>query len=176
MTMSDDLLKEIDIVAREMTTGEPSNDLRARVSARLDAPARSHRGRAWIWIPTAAAAMAAIVLYLTSTPPVDGGRSGVERIAEPPVLSGASQPALPGGAPAPVVATAPVPRARSTPQSGVARANPVETHELEFDGARIDVAALNETEPITTSSLTNDPIALDAMETVPPLAVTPLSN
>jgi hypothetical protein len=165
-----DLDRTIDTVARQMTAGEPSANLRARVIDRLETP-RATRRLLWIGVPIAAAATLVIALVV-----MRGWRSGVERAPEL-VAQNPTPSVAPPRAPvtvAPAIAadgsTATVSRIRrrtsderrpASPPSDVAALAPEG-----LDVTSIELTAINPAESIR----------LPRLETIEPIAVQPIGD
>src|SRR5262245_10444226 len=92
---SDRLDRAIDDVARRMTAGAPSTDLRTRVLARLeehDAPWWPGR-LAWLAAPLAAAAIIVLVVFLRTHQDANGGTKNVTHA--PPIAQISDRPLPP---------------------------------------------------------------------------------
>jgi hypothetical protein len=178
---NDRIDRAIDDVARRMTEGAPSADLKARVLSRLDRleSAASWRWRlVWIAAPLAAAAA---VIFMVFAARFDRGSEN--RGSRPAVARGSDQPLPPTmhqepaqklnrleeprpRAAATVARTgvAPAPRSLPTPSDVEALAPP----QLEVPSIALPSMAIGE---IPTTS-----IAIDPLETITPIAVTPIGE
>jgi hypothetical protein len=177
--MSDDLLNEIDDIAREMTAGDPPSRMRARVMARIARPSpggfgaarRRFRG-AWVWAPIGAAAAVALAIYLMPAGSPDAPTiADVETprapaVPPPPV---AADPVRPPTSPAPAAPPQLVSVPAVPPVSGFSRTDDVAR--LEFEPLPIELPPLEEAGPIALTDLASDSILLEPLEEIAPIAV-----
>lgn len=175
--------RAIDEVAREMTAGEPSADLRARVTARIDAAGNMGAqrvqpgGRAWrLAFASAAFAAVAIVLlavfaYRENRPIVRGpGPSGAGLSAGHPLTADSARQGRPtesAGRPGADVPGAIEP-ARSVPARHRLAITPSPIDQLA--PPRIDVA------PLAIDDLDAPPLDVPPLESIAPIEVAPLGQ
>jgi len=152
MTSDNEIDRAIDLVAREMSTGDASANLRARVLAGIESP------RPFAWRPLAAAAAVAAALIMAVVLP--RGR----------VPSPIQAPARAGVEPAPPAAsrTDAQGERRNADKSRAGHARPLRSVVNPFSE---DPLTEN---PLVMESIGTDPIALEQLPSIAPIAVTPL--
>ena len=184
MTNSDERTDAlIDDVAGRMTEGAPAADFTARVLQRIDARQPRLRWR-WVWVaaPLAATAVFLIAMQVVRLKaPLDVTRGGPERV-EGPDTTGAKPDAAektPTAVDAPSMvrltpdATDTRPRV-TRPTRDVAEDRTASTIDA-LAPPRLDVARLDVT-PLEASVASADSIEVDHLETIAPIAVTPLGT
>jgi hypothetical protein len=184
--VSDRLDRTIDEVARQMTDGTPSADLKRRVRARIaehDARSRPRR-LAWLAAPVAAAAAIVLAVFLWSLQPTERGVGTVTRtpsVARTPDVplppdrplsstplpetvraTGQTQASADGTTTA--RGTAPSPRPLRAP-SDIERMAPPS-----LEVASIAVPSL------TISDITTPSIAVEPLKTIAPIALSPIGE
>jgi hypothetical protein len=165
-----DLDSAIDAVAREMTAGEPSGDLRARVLDGIAGGRRPSPLPRWSWAAAAAVLAVAAGVWVVNRPPGAPGE---------PVRVAASRPSAPSGTP-PVTEPAATP-APATPDTAApvrtARASaPPAARPVESDAAADahHVPALAEIDPLSFAAVEPAPLRVGAVEVAALTAIPPI--
>ena len=171
MPMWDDAIdRAIDEIAREMTTGEPHGDLRARVMARVDGDAdRARRFQPSVWFAATAIVLVALVAYRETRPPdVRLKPDTTNAVRRPgPVGPGETTATSPPAATAAGPTGPALPRARRL----VIPPSPIDA----LAPPPLDVAPLA-IDDLDASPLDVQPLDLQSLNPVAPIAVTPLGN
>jgi hypothetical protein len=158
----------IDDVARRMTEGAPASELAARVLQRIDERQQPSRRRrmAWVAVPIAAAAVALIALQVARLKPDVASVPTGSRSNLPSAVAPAPEPAgLPERNGADVRS---VDRLRPDSADTMADSSVDALAPPPLDAPRLDV------EPLDAGITTPDPLDLEHLEDVAPIAVTPL--
>jgi hypothetical protein len=166
-----DLDRAIDTVARRMTAGEPSADLRARVVDRLGERDATRR---WIWIavPVAAAATIVIALFVARdrhTPAVTPLATVAADRTAPPSTTAAAPTVADAHVATPDRATARTTQRPTRLSTQPLHAPPSEVATLAPDVLSVTSIQLTAIEPAES-------IRLPRLETIEPIAVPPIGE
>jgi hypothetical protein len=160
----------VDAALRRMVAGAGPPDLRARVMARLDEPARPRPPR---WIALAAAAGIAVAVAGVALLRIAPGREPIPATGPPPASTRPAAPtaAAVAGATRPPVPTVPPAPAHARPR----RAEPPPAEGAPFDlDAGMDVEPI-EVAPLAVAPISGERIAVNAL-TIERMEIEPLAE
>src|SRR5262245_57940863 len=170
---NDRLDRVIDDIARQMTEGAPSSDLKAHVLSRLEEPDASSWPRrfAWVAAPVAAAAVILLVVFLRLHQGTAGGADNVK--PQPSVARAPDRPLAPAPPREAVPSTA---RTDSSPAATVARTRATTSPRTSRSPSDIESMAPSrlEVSSIEVPSLAISDIATTSIAVQPLEAITPM--
>jgi hypothetical protein len=178
---NDRLDRAIDDVARRMTEGAPSADLKALVLARIEAPDASWWPRRLAWFATAVAAAAAIVLVVVLWP-LQHTERGTETMKQASSVARTADRPLPPSAPQ-ETARATAPTGASSAGTTTARTSIATSRRLLRSLSDIERMAPPPLEvpsiavpSLPISDIGTPSIAVEPLETITPIAVSPIGE